>query len=502
MTPADRLPVIAAVGECVDRPADPRKALDPIGLMAAAAQAAEADAGASLLREVDSLDVVHQVTWRYAGGTAALVCERLGIAPARAVYGVTGGESPVRYIHEAALRIARGEGAVALIVSGEAQHALNKLRAAGETPPWPPEAEAMENPISMREILSPLSRLHALVRPIDVYPLYDMGAAAGWGQTPGEARAESGALWSGMSRVAAANPSSWGKAVYTPDEVVEPTADNRLIAWPYTKRQVANPAVNMGAAVVVMSLAKARALGIAEDRLLHIWGGAAANAPRDFLARDAYTHSTHQEAVLQAAMALAPAKGGGRFDAVELYSCFPVVPKMARRTLGLGEDAGITVTGGLSFFGAPLNAYMAHAAAAMTHRLRNQPGVGLLYGQGEYVTKHHALVVANAPPPSPLAEGYGVQDPGDAAQGAVPPPAPEHEGGATVETATVIYGKDNVPAFGVVVAKTATGARTLGRVPAEDLDGLLALTSLDVSPVGRTGQLVRAGEGPSVWRFT
>ena len=49
---------------------------------------------------------------------------------------------------------------------------------------------------------------------------------------------------------------------------------------------------------------------------------------------------------------------GKRFDAIELYSCFPVVPKMARRTLGLGPDVKPTVTGGLTFFGAPLNTYM------------------------------------------------------------------------------------------------------------------------------------------------
>src|SRR5438034_6574494 len=29
---------------------------------------------------------------------------------------------------------------------------------------------------------------------------------------------------------------------------------------------------------------------------------------------------------------------GKKFDAIELYSCFPCVPKMARRTLGLGPD--------------------------------------------------------------------------------------------------------------------------------------------------------------------
>ena len=61
---------------------------------------------------------------------------------------------------------------------------------------------------------------------------------------------------------------------------------------------------------------------------------------------------------------------GKKFDAIELYSCFPCVPKMARRTLGLGPDVKPTVTGGLTFFGAPLNTYMTHAAVAMVRKLR------------------------------------------------------------------------------------------------------------------------------------
>ena len=85
---------------------------------------------------------------------------------------------------------------------------------------------------------------------------------------------------------------------------------------------------------------------------------------------------------------------GRKFDAIELYSCFPCVPKMARRTLGLGDDVQPTVTGGLTFFGAPLNTYMTHAACAMVRKLRNGARLGLLYGQGGFVTKHHALVLS------------------------------------------------------------------------------------------------------------
>ena len=143
-----------------------------------------------------------------------------------------------------------------------------------------------------------------------------------------------------------------------------PTADNRLIAWPYNKLMVANPMVNQGAALIVTSLAKAREAGVAEDRMVYFRGGAYAEEPRDYLQREQYVESHAQNAVLNTVIDLAGGDGT-KFDAIELYSCFPCVPKMARRTLGFGADVQPTVTGGLTFFGAPLNSYMTHAEAVV-----------------------------------------------------------------------------------------------------------------------------------------
>jgi acetyl-CoA C-acetyltransferase len=49
---------------------------------------------------------------------------------------------------------------------------------------------------------------------------------------------------------------------------------------------VANPTVNMGGAVLLTGLAIAKAARIAEDRLVHVSGGASAEEPRDYLLRD------------------------------------------------------------------------------------------------------------------------------------------------------------------------------------------------------------------------
>lgn len=467
--------------------------------MAQALTSAEHDAGAALLARIDSLDVVNFVSWRYHE-PARQLCQRLGIEPARAVYGPVGGESPVRYLHEAALRIARGESSVAAICGAEAQGTATKAEKASVDLPWTPFAHDAPAPVRGASFQHPMSVALGVARPMTAYPFYDAATATHWGQTPREALQESGDLWSRYAATAAQNPHAWIKRPITADAIITPTSDNRLIAWPYTKLMVANPTVNQGAAVLLTSLKVARDAGIAEDRMIHVWGGAWANEPRDFLNREQYFRSDCQDAVLETAMDIAGGKGSP-FDALELYSCFPCVPKMARRTLGLGPDVQPTVTGGLTFFGAPLNSYMTHAACAMVRRLRGG-GTGLLYGQGEYVTKHHALVLSSRRPARPLSQETSVQTEADRRRGPVPAIVTDASGVGTVETFTVIYQRSGEVQHGVVVLRTADGSRTLARVSADDAHTIAKLTDLDTSPIGLAGPISKADDGLLEWRLS
>src|SRR6202163_3456881 len=331
--PDDRIPVIVGVGEIVDRPKEISEGLEPLALLEQALKRAEQDSGSKMLGEIESLDVVNFLSWRYRDPEIQL-SGRLGIQPKHAYYGPVGGESPIRYLHEAAQRIARGECSVAAVCGAEAQSTATKAERAGVELPWTPFARDVPEPKRGAAFQKPMAVKLGVFRPITVYPFYEAATSAHWGQTPREAMTESGQLWSTYSSVASENPNAWLKRRVTSDEITTPTPDNRLIAWPYTKLMVANPTVNMGSAVLMTSLAKARAAGISEDRLIHVWGGASAEEPRDYLIRDQFFESHPQNAVLKAVMDLAGGDGKA-FDAIELYSCFPCVPKMARRTLGL-----------------------------------------------------------------------------------------------------------------------------------------------------------------------
>jgi acetyl-CoA C-acetyltransferase len=493
------IPVIVGVGEFSDHPKELTAGLEPLAMLVEALECAERDSGAKLLHEIDSLDIVNFLSWRYDAPEKQLSA-KLNIQPTHAYYGPVGGESPIRYIHEAAQRIARGEASVAAICGAESQSTATKAERAGVTLPWTPYAHDAPEPLRGANYQKPMATRLGVAKPVTVYPFYEAASAAHWGQTPREAHRESGELWSRYAKIASENPSAWLKRALTPDEITTVTPDNRLIAWPYTKLMVANPMVNQSAAILVTSLAKARAAGVPADRIVHIWGGAAAEEPRDYLDRDQYVESHAQNAVLKAAMALVGGSGKA-FDAIELYSCFPCVPKMARRTLGLGDDVQPTVTGGLTFFGAPLNDYMAHAACAMVRKIRSGAGTGLLYGQGGFVTKHHAVVLSRTAPSAPIAQDISVQADADRSRKPAPVYVTEASGNGTVESFTVIYGRSGMAEHGVVILRTADSARALARVPAHDGMTLAHLLNMDRTPVGSTGAISTAADGVLEWRM-
>src|SRR6476659_2877290 len=250
--PEDRIPVIVGVGEIVDRPKDIAAGLEPLALLEQALKRAEADSGGKLLSDLGSLDVVNFLSWRYRD-PEKLLAQRLGVSPAHCYYGPVGGESPIRFIHEAAKRIARGECSVAAVCGAEAQSTATKADRAGVKLPWTPFAHDAPEPKRGAAFQKPLAMKLGVFRPVTVYPFYEAASSAHWGQTPREALVESGELWSRYSDAAAHNPNAWLKRHFKPEEITTPSPDNRLIAWPYTKLMVANPTVNMGGALLMTS---------------------------------------------------------------------------------------------------------------------------------------------------------------------------------------------------------------------------------------------------------
>src|SRR5713101_8137542 len=197
-----RIPVIVGVGEIIDRPQEITAGLEPLTLLVEALKRAEADSGGKLLGDIGSLDIVNFLSWRYQD-PARQLSGRLGIQPAHAYYGPVGGESPIRYLHQAAQRIARGECDVAAICGAEAQSTATKAERAGITLPWTPFAHDAPEPPRGANYQKPAATRLGVAKPVTVYPFYEAASAAHWGQTPRQALRESGELWSAYSAVAA-----------------------------------------------------------------------------------------------------------------------------------------------------------------------------------------------------------------------------------------------------------------------------------------------------------
>ena len=489
----DRTPVIVGVGQVIDRPERAETGLQPSELMAQALERADADGQGGWMRQIDSLDLIQSVSWP-TDDPLGLLTARLGIAPRHQNHGPIGGETPVRYLHEAACKIAAGEIEVAAVCGGESEYTVQLARRQGIDLPWPERRPGWQQPRD-RSYLHELARAHGLNQPVFVYPLYEVACQAAWGQTPQEGLAESAALWSDLSQVASNNPYAFIREPRSAAEIAEVSPSNRPIAWPYSKLMVANPVVNQGAAFIITSAAQARAAGIPEDRWIHVGPGAAANEARDWVSRERYDQSLAQDSVLESVLNQA-GLSGPQIDLVELYSCFPCVPKMAQRSLQMAKDRAISVTGGLTFFGAPLNNYMTHAIAATVLRLRVKPSAcALVYGQGEFVTKHHAIVLGGGARPwlgeAPAPE----RTTANVVKTNAPAIDPDASGSVRVETGTVLFDRAGMPTHGVVVGRTADNARTLARVPASDLRSIGALTRADRTPVGRTARLRKADDG-------
>lgn len=491
------IPVIVGVGEYIDRPSTPSHGLEPMDLMLRAAHAAANDAHSALLSQVDSLDVVNISSWPYPDAPGHLA-QCLDIRPRHTTYGPVGGQSPLALLQDAAQRIANGQSQVALVCGAEAQHTVTQALKQGIELPWTAPGSDAQMPLRGADIVHSLAVRLGCSQPLSIYPFYETASAAHWRQSPSAAQRESGELWGRYSQHATSNAAAWLPGPYSAADIITASSDNRMVAWPYTKLMVANPQVNQGAAVLLTSLERARDAGIPEQQLVYPWGGAQAQEPRDFLARDHYWESHAQNAVLTACVHLA----GGAFEALELYSCFPCVPKMARRILGLPARFEPTVTGGLTFFGAPLSNYMTHAVCAMVRRLRTSLSVsrGLLYGQGEFVTKHHGLVLARRPYPGHPALAYSnVQQIADSHRLVVPAVEAEPRGAGQLEAFTLLYHPNGELRHGVAMVRTPHNTRTLARVAADDNWTLLALTDRDISPVGRTGVLRPTQHGYSEW---
>ncbi len=488
MTALDpRRPVLVGGGQVnqrVDRGEDP---LEPVDLMAEALRRAGKDSGAStdVLGQADTVGVVNVLSWRYRD-PAALVASRLGASPRRTLHTVAGGNYPQALVNRVALDIAAGQTDLALLCGAEAWRTRMALRAVGERPDWSVQPDHLVPTVTLGDdtpMFHPGETARGLMMPVQHYPIFESALRAAAGRTPADHLVHLSELWAGFSAVAAANPHAWIQRRYTAEELREVGPDNRMIGFPYPKLMNSNNNVEQGAAVIMCSVGRARALGVPSDRWVFPWAGTDA--------RDTPFVSNRPSLCASPAIAVAGARalalaGVGVDDVahIDLYSCFPSAVQVAAAELGLGLDRPLTVTGGLSFAGGPWNDYVMHAIATMVAVLRADAGaVGLCTANGGFLTKHAFGVYSTSPPPAGSFRHAAPQAEVDAA-GWVEL-CEEWDGPVTVEGATVMHDRAGAAEHGFYALRLPDGRRAWGTN--DEPDVLDATERTEV--IGRPGHL-------------
>ncbi len=433
---------------------------EPLLMWEHVAREAAADSGAAnLLDALESVQLVYCQTCQYDDPVDRLV-ERLGIEPKHRHYSGIGGTTGQQLVDATAERMLAGELDLALVASAEALGTQRAYKQRGDRYPYSYKP-AEKRPFPWESPPDPVEVAHEVFQAWLTFAVFDNARRARLGVGLDDYRAALGEMFAPMTHLAAASPHAWFPVERTAADITDVRADNRMVGYPYTKYMVAVMDVDMAAAVIVATHERADALGVPADQRVYLRGWSYATDPVLVAAHPDMSRSPAMEAASGAALRAA---GIGIDDVayLDLYSCFGSSLNFACDALGISptDERGLTVTGGLPYHGGPGSGYLVHSIAALTERLRTDPGTyGLVSGVGMHMTKHVFGVYSTTPGPVAPADTVALAD--------QTPVIAEYEGEATVAAYSVVHGRDGEPEWALVVCDLPGGARTYAKL----LDG-------------------------------
>jgi acetyl-CoA C-acetyltransferase len=457
-----RTPVLIGSGQFLNHAKGLDDALDPATLMCNAIEQAAADAGLAGIPDPDSIRVVSLLSWKY-GNPAWVIAQQLGLSPRDLAYSANGGNSPQSLVNQTAVEIQRGDLDLAILTGGEAWRSRGRARKAGIDLGWP-KAPADAAPRRVGEDLVmnlPAEMARNIVMPVQVYPMFETAIRARAGRSLEDHEVRISELWSRFSHVAADNPNAWSRTPKSAEEIRTPSASNRMIGFPYPKYMNSNNDVDMGAALIMCSAARAESLGVPRDRWVFPHSGTDAHEHQYISNRWSFAETPAIELAGKRALELAGVTIDD-IDIVDLYSCFPAAVQLGAQSLGLDIESQLTRTGGLPFAGGPWNNYVMHAIATVMNDVRARPGEkGLVWANGGYTTKHSFGVYSTEPPRGAFQYAYPQDEIDTMPRRELAEPA-DAAGPAMVEAYTVMFDRDGNPETAISACLLADGRRAWG----------------------------------------
>ncbi|MGC6475199.1 MAG: enoyl-CoA hydratase-related protein [Parvibaculales bacterium] len=410
-------PVIVGIGEIMKPvPKDLAQAEAPVAFMAQAAQRAleNTNTSSTNLKKISTAIDTVAVVRTFSDSGAPLkspfgdpenypraVAKRLGIKPQHAIYAASGGQAPQQLVNEFASKITQGQHEVVLLVGAEALANQKALLKAGQGADWhEPSTDPFEDrDAGIAETLDEGQFLNEFINIPAIYTAMENARRRRLGLNRAAYRSECAALFEQFAKVAATHPCAMFPTALSAQEIETITPENNAITDLYSRAMTAKDGVNLGAAVLMMSAAAAQSFGI--DPAHYIYPIAGSDTVEKTLSQRA---DIGQSVAMQAAY-------DGAFEAAELthekikfmdlYSCFPLAVFVACEALQITPDdpRGLTVTGGLPFFGGPGNNYAMHAIVNMAQKLRQEKrAYGLVGANGGFLSKHSVGIYSTHPP--------------------------------------------------------------------------------------------------------
>ncbi|KIW41817.1 uncharacterized protein PV06_05424 [Exophiala oligosperma] len=457
-------PIIVGIGEFKNPSKQCKDAIEPRSMMLKAINKAIKDVKLfstveeKLRADIDSIDVVETWSWSYPDLPGLLANDLKATVKHKAEYR-SGGNAPTLALDEAARRIANKECQVAIVTGGEAIASREACEKIGQIPPaGSTQVDSTAPAISPKTMVYPpgLSEAHKIGRPTQIYPMYEIALAAHRNQTMEANNEESAQLYAEFAKVSARNATAWshGKEPWTSKEIGTVTQRNRLIALPYPLLMNGLNSVNLSAAVVLTSTEYAENLGIAKQKWIYMLGGAGTSDASLLWDRPNFYESPCISATLDAVMQVSRTNAK-EIDLFDIYSCFPIVPKLAAIHLGLPIHGGpkpLSLIGSMTSFGGAGNNFSMHGVAEMVRvlRRRKRGTRGLVLGNGGNVTYQHALVLSANPPA--MGQEYPRENPLPKLLDVRGPAIDSRpEGKATIETYTVEFSRGGEPETAIII---------------------------------------------------
>jgi len=488
-----RTPVVVGVGQFTERIDDPGyRGMSSVELATEAVHAALADTGADVaavakaievfagLRQFEICTPFSKPPLGASDNYVRSVAQRVGADPARAVLESIGGNGPQKLVTEFAGAIAAGEVEVALVLGSEPGSTAKYFAKRADKPDFTEHVggQLEDRGYGFEQYMSEYTAKHGLTGAPVQYGLLDNARRAKLGLSVSDYRQQMAELFAPFSKIAAKNPFSSSPVERSVEEIVTVTDDNRMICDPYPRLLVARDTVNQGAAAILMSVEAARRLGVPEEKWVYLHGHAD-QTEQELLDREDLSVSFSAKQSVAEALRVAGI-GIDEVSTFDLYSCFPYPVFAVCDEFGLAGDdpRGLTLTGGLPYFGGPGNSYSLHGVAETVAEMRDKPGsFGLVGANGGVMSKYSVGVYSTTPADWVADRSKELQQ--DIAALPKVPVTRNANGRGTIETYSVRY--DWPVVTGVIIGRLdADDSRFMAITEDEDLVALMT----DGDPLG------------------